>query len=140
MKRILVAVDGSGPSLGGVRMAANIAQAVGARLDAVYVSPPNLLPPQVYADVIAKIEAEEKRYAGDVLRRAAEEATKAGVVCEQVNVVGAPAEAIADLAEDPAVWLIVVGSRGHGALSRVLLGSVADRLVHISKKPVLVAR
>jgi len=33
---------------------------------------------------------------------------------------------------------VVVGSRGRGAVTRVLLGSVADRLVHICKIPVLV--
>ncbi len=36
--------------------------------------------------------------------------------------------------------LVVVGSKGRGAVSRMLVGSVTDRLVHISKKPVLVVR
>jgi nucleotide-binding universal stress UspA family protein len=31
-----------------------------------------------------------------------------------------------------------VGSRGHGAMARVLLGSVSDRLLRICAKPVLV--
>jgi nucleotide-binding universal stress UspA family protein len=34
--------------------------------------------------------------------------------------------------------MIVIGSRGHGAVARMFLGSVSDRLVHISPKPVLV--
>jgi nucleotide-binding universal stress UspA family protein len=34
--------------------------------------------------------------------------------------------------------MIVIGSRGHGAVARMFLGSVSDRLVHISSKPVLV--
>jgi len=37
------------------------------------------------------------------------------------------------------VDLVVVGSRGRAAVARVLLGSVTDRLVHISTKPVLVS-
>jgi len=36
------------------------------------------------------------------------------------------------------VDLVVVGHRGRGALARLLLGSVADRLVQICPKPVLI--
>jgi nucleotide-binding universal stress UspA family protein len=53
---------------------------------------------------------------------------------------GSPAEAIADLALEEHVWGVAIGAKGHGALGRVLLGSTADRLVHICHKPVLVVR
>ena len=36
--------------------------------------------------------------------------------------------------------LLVVGSKGRGAVARMLVGSTTDRLVHISHKPVLVVR
>lgn len=140
MKRILVAVDGSEPALKGVRMAAEIAKAADARLDLVYVSPPNLLPAHLYAEVIEKVAQEEKKYAGEILKAAVAEATALGARCEQLVVNGAPAEAIADLADESSVWMAVVGSRGLGAVSRVLLGSVADRLVRVCRKPVLVVR
>jgi len=38
------------------------------------------------------------------------------------------------------VDLVVAGHRSRGALARLVLGSVADRLVQISPKPVLVGR
>ena len=41
---------------------------------------------------------------------------------------------------DDRFWGIVIGAKGHNALSRVMLGSVSDRLVHICAKPVLVIR
>lgn len=141
MKRILVAVDGSDAALKGVRMAAEIAQKMGgARLDLVYVSPPNLLPSHAYAEVIAKIEAEEKKLSAELLAKALAEAKALGASCDQLALTGSPSEAIAELAEADNVWMVVVGSRGRNAVSRVLLGSVADRLVHICKKPVLVVR
>ena len=51
-----------------------------------------------------------------------------------------PAEALAELAKEPDIDLVVVGHRGRSAVTRALLGSVADRLVQISPKPVLVVR
>ena len=53
---------------------------------------------------------------------------------------GSPAETISALAEEEGFDLVVVGSRGRNAVARLFLGSVADRLVHICKKPVLIVR
>lgn len=57
-----------------------------------------------------------------------------------IELEGPAAERIADLAENDGYDLVAVGSRGRNAVARVFLGSVADRLVHSCKKPVLVAR
>jgi nucleotide-binding universal stress UspA family protein len=45
---------------------------------------------------------------------------------------------IAEAAEEVEADLIVVGSHGRGAVTGALLGSVAKRLLHIAKSPVLV--
>ncbi|MHB8873059.1 MAG: universal stress protein [Myxococcaceae bacterium] len=140
MKKILVAVDGSEPALKAVRMAAELAKGAGATLVLAYVSAPNLLPPHAYPDVVRKLDEQEKKVASDLLKAATSEAVALGAGCEQLMLTGGPAEALADQAADPSVWMVAVGSRGRGAVSRVLLGSVADRLVHISPKPVLVVR
>ncbi|MFZ5469104.1 MAG: universal stress protein [Myxococcota bacterium] len=140
MKRILVAVDGSEPAYKGLRMAAEIARGAKASLDLIYVRLPNLLPAQVYAEVIEKIEREEQKHASELLAKAAAEAKALEVPAEQISMVGSPAEAIADVAESQNAWMVVVGSRGRNPVARVLLGSVADRVVHICKKPVLVVR
>ncbi len=140
MKRILVAVDGSESSLRGVRMAAEISASLGARLELVHVSLPNLLPAQIYPDLIATLEENEKKEAEAILTKAGAEATAGGATFEKVHLTGSPAEVIADLAEYPSVKMVVVGSRGRGAVKRVLLGSTADRLVHVCKAPVLVVR
>jgi nucleotide-binding universal stress UspA family protein len=51
---------------------------------------------------------------------------------------GGAAPAIARIADEADADLIVVGSRGHSALAGVLLGSVAQRLLHLAKMPVMV--
>ena len=55
-------------------------------------------------------------------------------------VVGPPAHAISDYVRAHAVDLIAMATHGHGAVSRVLLGSVADAVVHTSDVPVLLNR
>jgi nucleotide-binding universal stress UspA family protein len=48
-----------------------------------------------------------------------------------------PGEDIADVARDIGADVIVVGTRGHSAIRGLLLGSVAQRLLHIAPCPVL---
>ena len=51
---------------------------------------------------------------------------------------GGPAHVIADTAEKQAADVIVTGTRGHTAIAGVLLGSVAQRLLHLAGCPVMV--
>jgi nucleotide-binding universal stress UspA family protein len=53
---------------------------------------------------------------------------------------GAPAENIAQLAADLDADLVVVGSHGHRGLERLLLGSVAERVVRLARCPVWIIR
>jgi len=49
-----------------------------------------------------------------------------------------PGEVICKLAEDEKAQLIVMGSRGMGALRRTFLGSVSDYCVHHAHIPVVI--
>ena len=138
MKRILVAIDGSDPSLKAARMAADIALRFGARLTLVHVVPKLLLPPDVYGLTLAEVEKEHRAYAEALLQKAISFLAEPGVDTTSTILYGSPAESIAEEAAVPDVGLVVVGSRGHGAVARMFLGSVSDRIVHISPKPVLV--
>lgn len=138
MKRILVAIDGSDPSLKAARMAADIALRFGAQLTLVHVVPKLLLPPDVYGLTLAEVEKEHRAYAEGLLAKAVSFLAEPGVDTNSTILYGSPAESIAEEAAVADVGLVVVGSRGHGAVARMFLGSVSDRIVHISPKPVLV--
>jgi nucleotide-binding universal stress UspA family protein len=49
-----------------------------------------------------------------------------------------PAHEIADIAREAGADLIVVGCRGHAAITGLMIGSVTQRLMHVSPCPVLV--
>lgn len=53
---------------------------------------------------------------------------------------GSPAEEIALFAKSEQIDLIVIGSRGLGEIKGILLGSVSDRVAHISPCPVLIVK
>ena len=138
MKRILVAVDGSDPSLKAARMAADMALRFGSKLTLVHVVPKLVLPPDVYGLTIAEVEKEHRAYADRLLEKAISTLQDPGLEISTTVLYGSPAEAIAEEGAASDVGMIVVGSRGHGAVARMFLGSTSDRLVHISPKPVLV--
>ena len=53
---------------------------------------------------------------------------------------GGVARILANLAEDLDAGLIVMGSHGRGDLTALLLGSVAHKVLHLTDRPVLIAR
>lgn len=85
------------------------------------------------------MEAEEERAEGrfEELRALADDH---GVTLEGETVLGRPARAIIDYAEDNEVDQIVMGSHGRDGVSRILLGSVAETIVRRSPCPVTVVR
>jgi nucleotide-binding universal stress UspA family protein len=122
---ILVGVDGSAEAHEAVRVAAQIAKATRASLR--------------IACVARSAEEYDRAFATAVVREAAARAGE-GVEIERVVLEGRPAEALAEAGRARDVGMIAVGHRGRSAMQRVLLGSVADRLAHISTAPVLIVR
>ncbi|QEG20443.1 universal stress protein [Mariniblastus fucicola] len=77
------------------------------------------------------------------LRKSFDEACRAHDLPEGLlfkAVFGDPGSEIADLAKESDAGLVVISSHGRSGLTRMLLGSVAERVVRLSPCPVLVLR
>lgn len=138
MPRILVGIDGSPACLRALHYAAEVARAKNLSLDLVHVLAPVLLPPTVYEKAIADIERQERAHADRVLTTALADIAPLKVITRRVTTTGNPVETLLSLAADDDVEMIAIGTKGRGAVARVLLGSVADQILHLSPKPVLI--
>jgi len=74
------------------------------------------------------------------LKSAREKLAAAGIKHAFHVGVGEPAEVIAQYAADKQCEQIVMGSRGMGALPNLVLGSVATKVIHLAKVPVLLVK
>ena len=84
-----------------------------------------------------KLEAEKvaRNYLEQLAARLSSEGIKARVVID----FGDPAQAIMDYVKKNGVDLIMMSTHGRSGLSRMVFGSVADRIIHHSVVPVLIA-
>lgn len=65
---------------------------------------------------------------------------KQGIDAEFVSKVGAAGEVIADKAREGKYDLLIMGSHGHGALAKLVLGSVVSRVLASCEVPLLIVR
>jgi nucleotide-binding universal stress UspA family protein len=133
---IVVGVDGSRPSLDALRWGARQAELTGAALVAVTA----WHYPMAYWTSVVPEGVDFGADASQALDKAIEEAFdgKPPVPVEAVVVEGSPAPALLALSSQAS--LLVVGSRGHGAFSGMLIGSVSEHVVSQGECPVVVVR
>ena len=142
LTEILVATDFSEPSEVALNYGRDLARAYGATLHVLHVIEDMLT---FYgADVGFALADAEQNIESAVLREL--DSTIARVDSDSSSVHAAVtrgtnvAHAITEYAKDNAVDLIVVGTHGRGAVSRFLMGSVAERVVRSAPCPVLTVR
>ena len=141
---IVCGVDGSPDSRSALRVAAGMADRLQLQLVVAHIGEPAYVPYAAAAPfggmaghyaLMDEIESHE-----EAAERLLEEVVvTAGLVNTERRIgVGVPAEQLADIADEVDAELIVVGSRGRGALKSALLGSVSNALVGVARCPVLI--
>ncbi len=139
--KMLLAVDGSAPSLRAVRWALDLAgQGLGADFVLVNVQEPASLYEVVTAHDAEVIEQVRGAAGADLLRAAEALLEAAGIGFESEVAGGAPEHLIVELAENYGCDLIVLGARGAGDPEAGGLGSVAQGVLVSATLPVTVVR
>jgi nucleotide-binding universal stress UspA family protein len=139
-ERILVAVDFSETTDAVVERASVLARLSDAELRLLHVAAPNpdFVGFEAGPDTVRNHVAEELREEHRALEALAEFLVRSSVRAHPLMVRGPTARTIVEQARRFGADLIVVGSRSHGALRRLLQGSVAEGVLHESAVPVLV--
>ena len=137
--RILVPLDGSKNSIRGLEMAISIARHFRAVIVGVYSI--NIPPHSEFqrATLLEKVSMKEIK---EILNNAKVLAAQNGVDFKGKIIQGDTGYNIVKLAHDKKqkVGLVVIGSRGRGAIKEIFLGSVSNYVIHASKIPVLLVK
>jgi nucleotide-binding universal stress UspA family protein len=135
-KRVLVPFDFSAESTSAVQMALTLAETP----EDVFVL--HVLPEMTATEpgvVWGTIDDEHRcQHAHAELRKRLESLNATGIHAEVA--IGNPGHVIAEQAEKTAAGLIIIPSHGRTGMKRLLLGSVAERVVRLAKCPVLVLK
>ena len=144
-KHILIATDGSPASEHAAQLAVSLASTHGAKLTAVYVADP-----YPFLAIGESNPLGFQSYMSAAQAHAAQAHARVAALCSQIGATVplqarmvenvAAAAGIVQIAKDEGADLIVVGSHGRSGIARLMLGSVANKVVAESLVPVLVAR
>lgn len=141
-KRILIATDGSDNSRKAAEEGVELAKALGAQVIAL-----NVVNEVIIASAVRQLGSDRK-VVEDRLKTAGQKAVddikamaaNAGVPVDTIVRIGAPANAVIDVAGAEKADLVVMGSHGESGASKLLIGSVVQKVLYWATIPVLVVR
>jgi nucleotide-binding universal stress UspA family protein len=141
-KRILIATDGSDKSMKAAEEGMELAKGLGAQVIAL-----NVVNEVVIASAVRQLGADRKEVEAK-LEKAGGKAVddlkamgaKLGVTVDTIVRIGAPANTVIDTAGAEKADLIVMGSHGESGASKLLIGSVVQKVLYWATIPVLVVR
>lgn len=143
IRRVLHATDFSAASSGAFKRAVDLAKASEAELLLVHVVPlvipimtDGYVSPKVYDDLGAAARADGQKRLDRLVRRARE----GGARVKSLLLEGVPHERIAQAARAQKADMVVIGTHGRTGFAKLVLGSVASRVLAIAPCPVLTVR
>jgi nucleotide-binding universal stress UspA family protein len=141
IEKILIATDGSESAHEALEFGLDLAAEQDARAFVVRVAPAvDVMPYANFGYVGPSVPHEFDEHDRECLQEAAELAAEKGVDVETALLKGRAADEIVTYGDTINADLIVVGSRGHGAIASTLVGSVSRAVLHEGRRPVLVVR
>ena len=140
--KILCATDFSEPGQAAEVEALKLAQTLHGELIYLHVAAhPMLYGESVFSMAeVQRVYDAQWRWAEETLKARVTAAEAAGITARWVLRAGAPYEQIVGAAQDEKADMIVIGTHGRSGLNRLLLGSVAERVVRLAPCPVLTVR
>lgn len=142
MFKILIAVDGSEPAKRAIEAVGKMVKS-SLELEAtlICVSPEPIFYGDFTAATLQKIEEDQQAHQNTILTRGTELAKAQGLnLGGPVRVFGVVANEIVRAAENGKFDQIVMGTRGMGAIGSMVLGSVAQRVLHQTSVPLLLVK
>lgn len=138
--RIVCATDFSEPAEAAWRAAQDLARTHDADLVLVHAFVDLPTYPEVAIGQVHVVWEEQRRWVQQQLDERVAAARSRGIRARASVVTGSAAEAVVDAAARERADLVVVGTHGRTGIERLMLGSVAERIVRTAACPVLVIR
>ena len=135
-ERVLLATDGSSHAEEALKYARDLASRDGAQVIVVHAFAP--VPSYLGEPWEDRAMARHVAAGHQVANEAAQRLQEAGLEVIVEVLEGPPADAILRVADVRQCDLIVMGSRGHGTLASLLLGSVSHRVLAHAQTPVMI--
>ena len=144
ISKILIAIDGSDASMDAADYAISISKQYNAELYALHVIHPadaDLFGPTGEMSAAAYYTIDINKEAQEYLDKAKLKANENNIhIITEIIASTDTAEGIVDYAEDKDMDLIVIGTRGKSGFKKILLGSVASKVVTYAHCPVMVVK
>ncbi|MFA7031062.1 MAG: universal stress protein [Candidatus Methanomethylophilaceae archaeon] len=136
--KILVPTDGSEYTKAAVRMAMDLAKLSSGKITALYVMDQTIFTNVPMDTAVMNVYRTLEKEGKNALQFVEELGREAGVSVEIKLAEGIPIKVILELSKEYDV--IVMGTLGRTGMSKLLMGSVAERVVRASRCPVMVVR
>ena len=136
--KILVPTDGSEFTKSAVNTAIELAKISGGSIVAMYVIDQTLFINAPMDSAISSVYSVLKKEGNDAVEFVRAEGERQGVRVDTLVLDGSPVKTIVESSGE--YDLIVMGTLGRTGMSKLLMGSVAEKVVRHSKCPVMIAR